>query len=160
MSVSASLDLLVISLITKRQITPTRAIDVLLKNGWNLGRDGYVAYSPLGCSSDPYEVVVKKVSEQLLMVELHEKEKCSELINVTMFWGDTEVDIHILLWDEKSAQEQKITTPIVLNMGERTKFLTSSSYEITDVNWYLERILPAFAKDDMYIECFTYEEHR
>lgn len=160
MSISASLDLLVVSSLTRRQITPTRAISVLVKNGWSLGRDGYVTYAPLGCNNDPFEIVEREISENTLMAELHEKENHQELINVTMFWGNTNIDIHLLLWDEISAQQNKINTPIVLNIGGRVKFLANDTHEITDVNWYLARVLPAFEKDDMYVEYFAYEEHR
>ena len=160
MSVSASIGLRVVDVNSRIVVSPLKVIDILSKNGWNLvSEHGYISYLPVN-DNDMFDWTDSKINIPNLMKILEQKEKNKELIGVCLGWKDTGTGGDLLIWDKDVARNKKIHTPIsfVLN-GERKPLADYGSFKITDVNWYLERLLPAFNQDDTLVEYYTYEEH-
>lgn len=144
MSVSASID---IRLGNRKDvpISKTQLIKQLLDFGWTLNDCGEVSYLPIG-DEDRFDWQRENISTESLMVTLGEKEKRGELIGVAMTWKDTGIGGAFLLMEN----------------GEVSVCLTNNrkSLEgITDVNWYLAKLLPAFSQNNLIVESFSYEEH-
>ncbi len=159
MSISASIDFRVIQSNTGKFITPIKTLEILMEYGWSLQRDRYVYYLPLG-KDDPFDCISEVISIESLLKILRKKETQSELIVVSSTWKDTNIGGSLFLYDEKKALEDSINTPIGFSIdGSRKKIGIGSANEMTDVNWYLEKLLPVFNKNGMYIEYFEYSEH-
>jgi hypothetical protein len=160
MSVSAAVSLRVIQFNTDKPITPIETLEILVSYGWSLNRDRYVSYLPLG-KDDPFDCISEIMNKDSLFEILRKKEIQSELIVTSLTWQDSDIGGSLFLYDEKRALEDKICTPIVFSIDvNRKKLVLESAYEMTDVNWYLKRLLPAFSKNGMYVEYFEYNEHR
>ena len=159
MSVSASIDLRVVQSSTGKLITPIKAIELLAHYGWSLQRDGYVCYLPPG-DGDNFGWDGRRMSIESLMAILTKKEDLSELIGVLLTWKNTDIGGNLLLYGNKKSLEKDFFTPISFHIdGNRKQLVINDSYGMTDVNWYLEKLLPAFNQGDTYVEYFSYDEH-
>ena len=50
--------------------------------------------------------------------------------------------------------------PLFVGLTNNRKILVDDGrFKITDVNWYLTKLLPVFNQGDTLVEYFTYEEH-
>lgn len=160
MSVSASIGLRIRQFGLTNTISQTKTLKLLISHGWNLvNPDGEVSYLPPG-DDDNFNYIHSKISVPSLMRILEEKEQKGELIGVTLTWQDTFIGGDLFLWSEKEALEKKIHTPMSFGLDINRKTLTNQdNFEMTDVNWYLERLLPIFNQNNMRVEYFTYQEH-
>lgn len=143
----------------KKVVTPIEAIGFLMDEGWSFCRNGYVRYLPIGDQDNTTWTREILTMDSLLKI-VAEKESQAELIGVAMTWQDTDIGGELLMSGELETKEKKIHSPIKFSVAaHRNKFLSKEDYPITDVNWYLERLLLAFDRDDVYVEFYTYEEH-
>lgn len=160
MSVSASIDLRVIQSNTGNPVAPVHALEILMDHGWSLQHDGYVYYLPLG-HDDPFDCITEMMSIKSLLEILRIKEAQSELIVVSLTWKNTNIGGSLFLYDANKALHENIHTPIGFSLDKnKKKLIRNDSLEMTDVNWYLEKILPTFNGDNTFVEHFTYNEHR
>jgi hypothetical protein len=161
MSVDASFDFRVVDVNSRVVISPLKVIDILSKNGWNLlDPNGYVFYLPAGDEPGMFNWADNKMDLSSLMKIFEQKEKNKELIGVRIAWRDTEIGGNLLLWDKDEAKHKNIHTPIAFDLDANRKMLADyGNFKITDVNWYLERLIPIFNQGDTLVENYTYEEH-
>lgn len=158
MSISASFGFRVVDVNSRIVASPLKVIDLLSQNGWRLLNDGYVSYLPIG-DNDNFNWTGNKISVDELMRILEQKEKNKELIGIRMIWQDTEIGGDFLLWDKDVANNEKIFTPISFVLDGNRKLIPNiEPFKITDVNWYLTKLLPAFNQGATVVEHFTYEE--
>jgi len=160
MSVSASIDLRIVDVSSKKVILPIKTLTILAQNGWSLiNQYGYAGYLPVN-DNDEFNWQGEKINEPALMEILQKKEDLDELVGVNIYWQNTEIGGSILLWTEKIASQKKIHTPMSFICDGNRKILSDDYHcKITDVNWYLTKLLPAFNQGDTIVEYFTYEEH-
>ena len=160
MSMSASFGFRVVRSMGKELVSQTDIVRMLASHGWSFLRNGYACYLPIG-DNDDFAWAGEMISFTSLLKILEEKEQRSELIGVAMTWQDTGIDGELLLWSESESKKEQIHTPISFNMAANRKQSSfQENFNITDVNWYLERFLPAFNKGNSYVEYFTYNEYR
>ena len=156
MSVSASIDLRVVSRSSKK---PISQMQILIKNGWNLQRNGYVCFLPIG-DGDNFAWEALPMSIESLMEILQEKENKGELIGVLTTWQDSEIEGDLLLWSNQEIEKDPTKTSFSLNVNATRKILLEYGRDkITDVNWYLTKLLPAFNQGDTRVEYFSYDEN-
>lgn len=161
MSVSASISLRIIDYQLRTIASPVKIIRALINNGWNVQRGGLIDYIPLGSNDDNFNWKVEPISIELLMNTLIKKEQQGELIGVGVTWQDTYIGGTLLLWDEKKALTKKIYTPLSFSLSSDRKILIDyGHFKITNVNWYLEKLLPVLNNNDLYVASYTYEEDR
>ena len=160
MSLDASVDFRVVDINSRVVVSPLKVIEILSGNGWNLlNEDGYACYLPVG-DNDMFDWTGSKISVSELMKILEKKEKNKELIGVRIAWKNTEIGGNLLLWDKDEAKDKKIYAPISFDLDANRKILAEyDDFKITDVNWYLERLIPAFNQGDTLVECYKYDEH-
>ncbi len=159
MSVSASFDLRVVRSSGKELASQIEIIKALANYGWSFFRGEYVCYLPYG-DNDNFNWTAEIISFESFLKILEQKEKRSELIGVSMTWKNSNIDGELLIWGAEEARKNKIHTPISFNMAaNRKRFISQNNYEITDVNWYMEKLLPALNQNGMYVEYFSYEEY-
>ena len=160
MSVSASIDLRIVDISSGEVILPTKTLTVLAKNGWDLiNQYGYAGYLPIN-DNDEFNWQGEKMTESSLMEIVQKKEDIGELIGVNIYWQNTDIGGSVLLYPEKIASQKKIHTPMSFICDGNRKILSDfGHFKITDVNWYLTKLLPTFNQGDTRVEYFTYEEH-
>ncbi len=160
MSRSASIALRIIDRSTKSPLSPIRTLQMLVDYGWNLlGADNSVLYLPVG-DDDMFDWTCGNMSMKSLMELLTEKELAGELVGVYMSWRDMGIGGDVLLWQESNMIQKNVLVSMSLCIdASRKTLIHESGLEITDVSWYLTRLLPAFNQGDTYVEYYVYDEH-
>ncbi|GBG56948.1 hypothetical protein SPFL3102_02313 [Sporomusaceae bacterium FL31] len=145
MSVSASIDIK----LTVRNgiISKVTLIQKLLDFGWTFNDSGKITYLPIG-DEDKFDWQSENISVDMLLMILREKVQRDELLGIVMTWKGTGVGGNILL-----KKTDELTFCLTINRR------TISGSNVTDVNWYLVKLLPAFSQSDSTVESFSYEEH-
>lgn len=144
MSINASLD---IRLYSKGNyvISSAQIIQAFINSGWNIQQKEKILYLPFG-DHDDYDWQEKILSKDAFFELIEKKEEANEVIGVGLFWDDTGIGGTLLLLSNES-----ISFSITINR----KILLNN---ITDVNWYLERIFPCLETDALGIEHFTFSQ--
>lgn len=159
MSVDASIGLRIKDYTTGTIASSIKIIAMLIDNGWNIQRHGSAYFLPLGDNGDDANWTLETIEAESLMKILEEKELRGELIGVLLTWQDTLIGGPLFLYSQEEALKHKLHTPMSLGLSSDRKILVDYGFEMTDVNWYLEKLLPIFNQEDMRIEYFTYSEH-
>ncbi len=148
MSVSAHINID----LTEYTGTPISSVDkikALLDYGWTLNDHGLISYLPIG-DKDDFNWQRESISEEALLNIVKSKEKAGEIIGVSITWNNSNIGGDLLIFEDGT-----LSLSACIN---RQEFVTKDEYKITDVNWYLERLLPAFKQKNWYIESHSYEE--
>ncbi|GMA97769.1 hypothetical protein [Pelosinus sp. IPA-1] len=146
MSISASIDIK-LAFRDSQTISKVALIQSLLDFGWTFKDCGNMTYLPIG-DEDKFDWKTENISVESLMVLLNEKEKRDEQIGVAMTWKDSGIGGDVLLM-----KNGEISVSLTIN---RRVIIDS---DITDVNWYLVKLLPALNDNNLIVESFSYEEH-
>ena len=133
MSVSASID---VSFIKNdiSNFSATDLIETMLHNNWTIKKDNKICYLPVG--DELFEWEENEISETKLMEIVYQKELKHETIGVILFWENTDVGVSMLIF-----QDYQISFNITVN---RIKMNDLNCDDITDVNWYLTKIITCF----------------
>lgn len=126
-------------------ISAVSILKALIIHGWILMNNGKILYLPLG-DEDNYDWQENELSEPEFFRIVERKEKKNEIIGVGMTWKDTSIGGTILI---HSALD------ISFSLTTNRRRLVNN---ITDVNWYLERILPCLETDSMTVEQFKFSQ--
>lgn len=150
MSVSASIDIKLIQRQT-HELFSVRIIEKLLNYGWNFRNEGSVSFLPIG-DKDDFNWQNDDISLDSLINILKNKEQAHEIIGIVMIWKDTRVGGEFLI-----IENQKIS----INLSINRKIISdnTTNLRITDVNWYLSKLLPAFNQEGILLDSFCYQEH-
>ena len=147
MSVSASID---VKFITS-EAKGGSIVDIvkgLINNGWKLNDNGKVSYLPVG-DSDDYNWVTDSISIDELMNILDEKERRNESIGVSLTWGDTNIGGTLLIWDKES---------LSFNLSINRKMIDKSSIGVTDVSWYLGKLISGLISERLKVVSFSFQQ--
>lgn len=148
MSVSASIDINLVQY--QQRVSLLKVIQYLLEYGWSLDYDGKISFLPIG-DDDKFNWQSESMSIESFFHILMKKEKNNEIIGVAMTWSNTGIGGDFLL-----SKDGKLSVNLSIN---RKLIESDSSMKITDINWYLVKLLPIFNHKDIQVESFTYEEH-
>ena len=138
MSVSSSIDFRFQPTILTREL-----LFSLIDSGWSFEKDGVVSYLAVG-DADDFNWRKDRISRDSLFEIVSEKEKLGELIGVAMYWRGTKIGGEILFHTSSAMS-------MILSMNRMV-----NSKGITDVTWYLDRLVPAFKKN---LESISFSEH-
>ena len=133
MSISASIDVSIL----KNDIYNFSAKDLLLEmidKGWKTRKNNKICYLPLG--DELFDWIEEEISELDLMKIILKKEQNNEIIGIVLFWEDTDIGISMLIF-----QNCQVTFNITIN---RMKLDNVSNIDITDINWYIKKIIKYF----------------
>ena len=145
MSTTATLDLRIA--LTNSSVATSKIIPALRGAGWSFDDNGLSSYLPIGDDND-FSWKREMVQENVLMDILRRKELLRESLGVVMTWNDSGIGGEFLF---------HIDGTVSFSLSINRKKLGGN--RITDVNWYLERILPALLENSISVESFEYQEH-
>lgn len=144
MSIEASVNIK-LSKRGNQSISSSQIVRSLINGGWNIKKDGKVLYLPLG-DDDDFDWQEDVLSEADFLKLAQEKEQVNEIIGIGLFWNDTETGGTLLLYSDCSISfSATINRKVLMN-------------NITDVNWYLEKIIPCLEIASLGIEHFTFTQ--
>ena len=109
----------------------------------NIEKDGVVSYLAVR-DADDFNWRKDRISRDSLFEIVDEKEKLGELIGVVMYWRGTRIGGEFL-FHSSSAMSMILSINRIVN-----------SKGITDVTWYLNRLVPALKKN---LESISFSEH-
>lgn len=146
MSISASIDFSFYS--SQIKIIPLRLIAILIENGWVIS-DGYSKmYLPIGDVDDFDWQCSKTISDEEIMQICEQKFHHKEIIGLSLTWLNTAVGGDFLFYPNG-----KIS--FLLNINRIENNLT----KLTDFQWYLEKTVPLFIKNNINIESVACYHH-
>ncbi|WP_160676550.1 hypothetical protein [Clostridium sp. C8-1-8] len=145
MSVSASITVQ-LGKRSNEKISAIQLINAFILNKWRVHDNGKALYLPLG-DDDHFDWQCNKISEEELMSIFHKKEDRGEKIGLLMLWDNTDVGVELLISSELE---------LMFSLSVNRKTIGNGS--ITDVNWYLERIISLLKNNDYIIEAFSFEQ--
>ncbi|WP_261828717.1 hypothetical protein [Inconstantimicrobium mannanitabidum] len=146
MSVSASISVQ-LERRNNEKISVIQLINTFISNNWRLQDDGKISYLPLG-DDDDFDWQYNEISVEELMNIVNKKEICREIIGLLMLWDTTDVGVQLLIHSE-----------LELSFSISVNRKTIDNGNITDVNWYLEKIITLLKKNNYIIESFSFEEY-
>lgn len=131
------------------KLSSIKIIQMLLDGGWTFNDYGASSYLPLGEKEGFGWIIQEDITHDSLMKILEKKELEGEVVGIIMTWQDTNVGGSFLF---RSNNELSINLSV-----NRKTIVNDSMFEITDINWYLFKLLSTF-KEDVFVEFFSYEE--
>lgn len=149
MSVDASID---IKLARKdnKKILAVDLIESLIKGKWRVYNNKKIGYIPLG-DKDDFDWQYDELEIDEFKKIVIEKEKAKETIAVTMFWKNTDIGVHLMIFSQFE---------ISFSLCYNKKILkTIKSGRVTDVNWYIERIIRVLEEQGYLIEILQYSQY-
>jgi len=132
------------------KICATQLINTFINNGWKVIEGGKISYLPLG-DDDDYDWQSEDITIEQLNDIIENKEKSGEIIGVIMKCGDTDIGGSFLIYSE-------LELSFSMTINRKTTKCTNN-HILTDVNWYVERIVCLLRDSDYIIESFSYEEY-
>lgn len=126
-------------------ISAVSILKVLIEHGWNLVNNGKVLYLPLG-DDDDFDWQEDEINESVFLNIVYQKEKANEVIGVGMTWKDTSIGGTVLI-----CSALDISFSLTIN---RKRLINN----ITDVNWYLEKIIPCLDTDFTTVENYNFSQ--
>lgn len=145
MSASASIN---ISIAKRREISfsVVDIIKILLNNGWNIINDNKILYLPLG-DNDKFDWQYTPMNENDFFDLIKQKELATEIIGVGLIWENSSIGGTILI---------NSSCDILFSLTINRKKIFD---DVTDVNWYLERLLTFFETDLVTVESFSFKQY-
>jgi len=132
-----------------KKMSSIKLIQRLLNYGWDLNDNGKVSYLPLG-DNDEFAWRAESISSESLLAILNEKEQQGELVGIVLTWKDSRVGGDFLVYKDGT---------LSISLSINRKIIEDVEGEITDLNWYLVKLLPVFKCDGWQVKSFSYEEH-
>ena len=168
MSVSASIDIKLVKYIAinDRDDIPSKceynipAIEIikeLVRFGWTPNINGEMHYLPIG-DKDDYAWISNEFNFEKLNEIVEKKESLGEIIGINMQWKDTDIQVSFIFYPKCRLAEVQLS--VWLDASRPILFELSDWHKVTDVNWFLIRLLPAFKDSDLAIESFSYNEYK
>ncbi|SHL34168.1 hypothetical protein SAMN02745136_04672 [Anaerocolumna jejuensis DSM 15929] len=128
MSSSVSLN---VKLDSNKLFNCKEVINLLLKFGWNIHKDGKITFLPLK-DDDMYDWTTSNITLGEFIKLVDEKDYAKEIVGVELYWENTDIGGHLLMFNKSDFS-------FALNI--HTKYIGEKD-KIPDFNWYVERIIP------------------
>ena len=133
----------------EEKIDSITLIKDLINGGWNIINNNSISYLPIGDDGD-YDWQENEMTLYDFLKIVKTKEENSEVIGTVIRWEDSEIGGSLLIYPNL-----EMTFSICIN---RKKVKLDNSEEITDINWYNERLIILLKSKNYIIESFSYEE--
>ena len=148
MSVSASINIQLGKMNINR-VSAIQLIKTFIRNKWRIQWNNNISYLPVG--DDDFDWQSDKISIEELVNIVEEKESRGELIGILMLWDSTEFGVELLIHSELE---------LSFNLSVNRKVITyAKNTHITDINWYLEKIVIPLKENNYIIEYFSFDEY-
>ncbi len=142
MSITASIDL---SLFNNSDyiFSSIDLLELMINNNWIIKKNNKISYLPLG-DDDLFEWTENEMKENELKEIIKKKEIEKEIIGIVFYWENTDIGVSMLCFPDN-----QITFNLNIN---RVVIDEKECREITDTNWYLERIIPCLKTDKFKVQ--------
>lgn len=126
-------------------------LQLWLDSDWHLNDFGNISFLPVGDDGSFEWVNLPYHEDNLTYVldVLRTKQSLNELLGIHLQWKKTEIGGIFLLYPDK-------TFSFIANINRR---ILPDLMQITDVNWYLDKLLTPLLASDIKIETVTWSEH-
>ena len=150
MSLAASID---VKLVKNKdsKFSIIEIIENLIDNGWNMNDNGVITFLPLN-DDDSYNWQRESISKEGAMSLLRKKELNNEVVGIALTWKNTNTGGTFLFWNYSSFS-------LNISINRKVLKIDEANTTITDVNWYLSRLLPILNRGNFRVESFSYEEN-
>jgi hypothetical protein len=125
-----------------KEFDPLGILAILLEHEWTIDDHGGITYLPLGDNGEFAWEGVPLTEVQSVMNILREKEEHGELIGIVLLWGESKIGGSFLI-DKK---ERSVSVSLDTNRKEHDE------YPITDIGWYLGKLIPPLLASGYEIE--------
>ena len=132
-----------------KKIDTVTLLKNLISGGWNIVNNNSISYLPIGDDGD-YDWQEDEMTIDDFFNIVRIKEENSEVIGVMIRWKDSEIGGSFLIYSNL-----EMTFSICIN---RKKIKLGNNEEITDINWYIERLIILLKSKNYIVESFSYEE--
>ena len=132
-----------------KKIDTVTLLKNLISGGWNIVNNNSISYLPIGDEGD-YDWQEDEMTIDDFFNIVRIKEENSEVIGVMIRWKDSEIGGSFLIYSNL-----EMTFSICIN---RKKIKLGNNEEITDINWYIERLIILLKSKNYIVESFSYEE--
>lgn len=119
------------------QFTNFDIVKLLYNNHWTFNDTGLKTYVPLDCEIGDFNR--ENIKDEEVFKILAIKQKSNENLSVVMTWKESNIGF-ILSFHEH------LNFSLVLNINRRV-----TPYQVTDFNWYLERLVPCLLESNLQI---------
>lgn len=144
MSVDAGLNIKFVSNVSSLDII-LNLIDV----GWlPKDYDGSQTYLPLDDQDDDYTWTSNNISINKLLEILKQKQVLNQRIGLVLTWKDTKIGGEFFFLDDDS---------LMVSISVERQVIYNTN--ITDVSWYIEKIIPLLLGRNIVYESFKFFEH-
>lgn len=144
MSVLASIDLVLCH--HDHALSNFEIIEFLYANHWNFNDNGHKTYVPLGKDTGDFES--NYLSDQAIFDILKQKQRLNENLSIVMTWKDSNIGFIFL-------GQSNLKVTLLLNVSRQI-----TEYQVTDFNWYLEKVIPYFQQNGLSIIQLVCDEIR
>jgi hypothetical protein len=124
---------------------------IWIEAGWGLNDFGEITFLPVG-DNGKFEWASLPYTEDnvtYVLETLQNKQRLDELLGINLQWKDTETGGTLLLYHDQSCS-------FIANINRRTILDTM---QITDVNWYLHKLLTPLLTVGIGVETVAWSEH-
>lgn len=149
MSVSASISVL-LARKNNKKISAIHLINTFITGKWRLQDKGKISYLPLG-DYDDFDWQFNEISIEELIGIVNKKEARGEIVGLGMLWDATDVGVQLLIHSE-------LELSFSININRRV-INSLNNENITDINWYAERVIGLLKESDYIVESFSFEEY-
>lgn len=124
-----------------------------LSFGWSLDDYGQITFLPIGDQMQfnwtalPFEEMKSSIFDVL-----QQKEKADEIVGIVLLWQDSQVGGELVFRQVNGFR--KLSFSASINRQELSDFL-----RLTDVNWYVGRLLPPLMALEVPIQSVNWTEH-
>ena len=148
MSTSASMK---IKFNKSRSYSLSNIVETFLEAGWKLkDKYGNVSYLPLG-DDDDFDWQSQMISETEVIKIIEKKEEANEWVGLIIYWEKTNIGITLL-----ATSADNVILSFEVN---RRRVNEEDSTSLTDVNWYMDKIIVKLRNKQYQIESFIFEEY-
>lgn len=149
MSVTASIDVQ-LARRNNKKISALQLINTFISGNWRVLDKGIITYLPLG-DHDYFDWQSDEINIEELTEIVNKKEACGELVGLELLWDTTDIGGHLLIHSELN-----FSFSIIINRKELNSL---NNDRVTDINWYVERIIVLLKNSDYIVESFSFNEY-
>lgn len=126
-------------------------VKAFLEVGWKLkDKNGDISYLPLG-DDDDFDWQSEMISETEVLKIIEKKEEANEWVGLIIYWEKTNIGITLL---GTSADNVMLSFEV-----NRRRLNEEDITSLTDVNWYMDKIIVKLRNKQFQIESFIFEEY-
>ena len=112
-------------------------IKSFLKNGWEIRRENKIYYLPI--DDEMFNWQEENITDEKLFQIIEQKELQNEIVGLVFYFNSCDTGVSMLMFSHNKISFSLNIERLKLNLKE----------DVTNVNWYLRRIIPCFGYNEI-----------